>query len=116
MQKYLKLTNELVSSFDRVKFVQIPRSQNAKVDEVARSALAGDQVKVNDWVLEEQNSPSIEEFQTFSVHTYSGWMSPILSYLKNGRLPPNPEEAKKIQKRASCFTLLNDELYKRDFS
>ena len=71
---------------------------------------------MNDWMLEEQNSPSIEEFQTFSIHTHSGWMSLILSYLKDERLPPNPEEAKKIQKRVARFTLLNDELYKRGFS
>jgi len=84
MQKYLKLTNQLVSNFDRVEFAQILRDQNAEVDEVAQSPSAGDQKKVDSWKLEEKNSPSIEEFQTFPVHTRSGWMSPILSYLKNG--------------------------------
>ena len=42
MQEYLKLTNQLVSRFDRVEFVQIPRDQNAKADEVARSASTDD--------------------------------------------------------------------------
>ena len=98
MHKYLKLMNQLVSNFDHAEFVPIPRYQNAKADEVAQSASADDQSKVNDWRLEEQNSPSIEEFQTFLVHTHSGWTSPILSYLKDGRLPPNHEEAKKIKK------------------
>ena len=116
MQKYLKLTNQLVSTFHRAKFVQIPRDQNVEADEVARSASADNQDKMNDWRLEEQNSPSIKEFQTFPVHTRSGWMDPILSFLRDGRLPPNPEEAKKIQKRAARFTVLNDELYKRVFS
>ena len=50
------------------------------------------------------------------MHTQSGWTSPILSYLKDGRLPPNPEEAKQIKKRATRFTVLNNELYKRGFS
>ena len=116
MQKYLKLKNELVSSFDRVEFIQIPRSQNVEADEMARSASVDSQAKVNDWKLEEQNSPNIEEFQTFFVHTHSRWMSPILSYLKDRRLPLNPEEAKKIQKWAARFTLLNNKLYKRGFS
>ncbi|XP_050277971.1 uncharacterized protein LOC126719467 [Quercus robur] len=31
-------------------------------------------------------------------------------------LPSNPEEAKKVQKRAARFTILNDELYKRGYS
>ena len=38
MQKYLKFMNQLVSNFNRAKFVQIPRNQNAKADEVGRSA------------------------------------------------------------------------------
>ena len=68
-----------------------------------------------DWRLEEQNSPSVEEFQTFPVHTRSRWTSPILSYLKDGRLPSNPDKAKKINKRVAWFTVLNDKLYKRGF-
>nr|XP_023917460.1 uncharacterized protein LOC112029007 [Quercus suber] len=97
-------------------FVQIPRDQNAEADKVARSASIDDQDKKSDWRLEEQNSPSIKEFQTFPVLTRLGWMSPILSFLRDGRLPQNLEEAKKIQKRVAWFTILNDELYKRGFS
>ena len=37
MKRYLKLTNQLVSHFDRVEFAQVPRDQEA--DKVARSAL-----------------------------------------------------------------------------
>jgi len=51
---------------------------------------------VTDWRLEEQNSSSIEEFQTFPVHARARWTTPIVSYLKDGRLPSDPEEAKKI--------------------
>ena len=42
MQRYLKLTNQLVSKFDRVEFAKIPRDQNAKADEVARNASSDD--------------------------------------------------------------------------
>ena len=93
--------NKLVSKFDRVEFAQVPRVQNAEANEVARSASIDNQAKVIDWKLEEQNSPNIEEFQTFSVHTHAGWTSPILSYLKDGRLPSNPDEAKQIKKWAA---------------
>ena len=116
MQRYLKLTNQLVSKFDQVEFAQIPRDQNVEADEVARNASTDNQARVTDWRLKEQNSPSIEEFQTFLVHTCAGWMSPILSYLKDGQLPLNLDEAKKIKKLAARFTVLNNELSKRDFS
>lgn len=83
---------------------------------MARSASFNDQVKTVDWRLEEQKSPNNEEFQIFLVHTDASWTSPILSYLKDGQLPPNPSEARKIKKRAAKFIMLNDELYKRGFS
>ena len=53
MQKYLKLTNQLVSTFHRAEFVQIPRDQNAEADKVAQSASADDRDKINNWRLEE---------------------------------------------------------------
>nr|XP_023884816.1 uncharacterized protein LOC111997010 [Quercus suber] len=43
-------------------------------------------------------------------------MTPIISFLQDGKLPQNAEEARKIKKRAARFTILNDTLYKRGFS
>ena len=43
-------------------------------------------------------------------------MTPIISFLQDGPLPQDDEEAKKIKKRASKFTILNDTLYMRGFS
>ena len=116
MQKYLKLVNQLISTFIHTEFIQIPRDQNTGADKIARSASAHSPGDMNDWKLEEQNSPSITEFQTFSIRNSSGWTNPILSFLRDGRLPQNPEEARKIQKRAARFTVLNDKLYKRGYS
>ena len=106
----------MVSTFLHAEFIQIPRDQNTEADKIARSASAHNPGDMRNWKLEEQNSPSITEFQTFSIQNSSGWMNPILSFLRDGRLPPNPEEVWKIQKRAARFTILNDELYKRGYS
>ena len=43
-------------------------------------------------------------------------MTPIVSFLQDGCLPQDAEEAKKIKKRVTRFTILNDTLYKRGFS
>ena len=42
-------------------------------------------------------------------------MTPIISFLQDGHLPQDVEEARKIRKRATRFTILNDTLYKRGF-
>ena len=43
-------------------------------------------------------------------------MTPIVSFLQDGRLSQDAKEAKKIKKRLARFTILNDTLYKRGFS
>ena len=42
-------------------------------------------------------------------------MIPIISFLQDGHLLQNVEEAKKVKKGAAKFMILNDTLYKRDF-
>ena len=53
MQKYLKLVNQLVSTFLHTEFIQFPRDQNTKADKIARSASAHSPGDMNDWKLEE---------------------------------------------------------------
>ena len=43
-------------------------------------------------------------------------MTPIISFLLDGHLPQDTDEARKIWKRAVRFMILNDTLYKRGFS
>ena len=43
-------------------------------------------------------------------------MTPIVSFLQDGHLLQDTEEARKVRKRATRFTILNDILYKRGFS
>ena len=43
-------------------------------------------------------------------------MTPIISFLQDEHLPQDIEEAKKVRKRATRFTILNNTLYKRGFS
>ena len=40
----------------------------------------------------------------------------IISFLQDGHLPQDTDEAKKIKNRAARFTVLNDTLYKKGFS
>lgn len=42
-------------------------------------------------------------------------MDSILSYINDGQLPLDLAESKKIKFRSARFTVVNEELYKRDF-
>ncbi|XP_030941987.1 uncharacterized protein LOC115967014 [Quercus lobata] len=116
MQKYLKLTRQLTQEFDIVEFVQIPRSQNIGADEVSKLASSEEGRTSMDLAIEVHKHPSIEEVAVFTIQSTDTWMTPIISFLQHGHLPQNTDEARKIKKRATRFTILNDVLYKRGFS
>ena len=66
--------------------------------------------------MEVQKHPSIKEVPTFAIQSMNSWMTPIISFLRDGHLPQDADKARKIKKRAARFTVLNDTLYKKGFS
>ena len=87
MQKYLRLTRHLAQEFDRVKFIQVPKSQNMGADEIVKQALSEARSTSTDLKMEVQKHPSIEKIHTFTIQSKSSKMTPILSFLQDGRLP-----------------------------
>ena len=85
-------------------------------DEITKMALSEEGSTSMELNMEVQKRPSIEEVPTFVIQSTSSWMTLIVSFLQDGRLPQDAEEAKKIKKRAARFTILNDTLYKKGFS
>ena len=43
-------------------------------------------------------------------------MTPIISYLKEGKLPEGRDEAKKLRIKSAKYILMDEMLYKRGFS
>ena len=116
MQKYLRLTRHLIYEFDKVVFVQVPRSQNMVADEISKLTSLEKGGRNKGLTMEVQKHPSIEEVPTFTIQSMNSWMTPIVSFLQDGYLPQDADEARKIKKMAARFTILNDALYKRGFS
>ncbi|XP_023883676.1 uncharacterized protein LOC111995965 [Quercus suber] len=94
----------------------IPRSHNMEADEVSKMASSVEVATNVDLMMEIQKNPSIEKVPTFAIQSIDSWMKPIVSFLQDGHLPSNTDEARRIKKRAARFTILNDTLYKRGFS
>ena len=65
-------------------------------DEIAKRALSGEGLISTGSEMEVQKRPSIEEISTFAIQSTCSWMTPIISFLQDGRLPQDIEEAKYI--------------------
>ena len=116
MKRYLALTNQLISNFDDVKITQVPREENFKADEVAKLASSKTNEQRPGLHIEVKYLPSIEGSVMNYIQLRESWMDPIITYIKDGNLPTDPVEARKVKVRSSIFTILNDELYKRGYS
>ena len=113
MKKYLNKVLRLVKKFKEADFVQFPREENIKADTLAKEASTSE---VMDEFDEIQYLPSIDFLEVHQIEGEENWMTPIVSYLKNGKLPEGKDEARKFRVRSARYVLMNEVLYKRGFS
>ena len=59
---------------------------------------------------------SIDLLEVQQIENRENWMTPIVSYLKEGKLPERKDEARKLRVRATRYVLMDEVLYKRGFS
>uniref|UniRef100_A0A2N9G172 Integrase catalytic domain-containing protein n=1 Tax=Fagus sylvatica TaxID=28930 RepID=A0A2N9G172_FAGSY len=103
MKNYVTVVHTLLPHFKKVEFLQIPREENTDADRLARLASSREEI---DGFLEVQGKPSTEEETVNSIIYNALWMSPIICYFKDGKLPIDKMEARKLRIRDSHFQLL----------
>ncbi|XP_052288561.1 uncharacterized protein LOC107175491 [Citrus sinensis] len=63
--------------------------------------------------LEVKSSPSIEHnLEVLRIEQKCSWMNPIISYIRDGVLPPDKLRARKIRAQASRYTMIDGVLYR----
>ena len=113
IKKYLKKVLLLVKKFKEANFVQIPREENMEADVLAKEASTTGAMDEFDKV---QYVPSIDLPEAQQIEDRENWMTPIISYLKEGKLPKGKDEARKLRVRVARYLLMDEVLYKRGFS
>ena len=63
-----------------------------------------------------QYMPSIDLLEVQQIKGEENWMTLIVVYLKDGRLLEDKDEARKLKIKAAKYVLIDEVLYKQDFS
>ena len=84
MKKYLNKVRRLIKKFSEAHFIQIPREENMEADTLAKEASVSE---MTDRFDEIQYMPSIDLPEVQQIGGDENWMTPIVGYLKEGKLP-----------------------------
>ncbi|XP_075659034.1 uncharacterized protein LOC142628887 [Castanea sativa] len=113
MKNYLNKVRRLVKKFKEARFIQVPREENMEADALAKEASADGSV---DKLDEVQYMPSIDLPKVQQIEGEENWMTPIITYLKDGKLLDERDEARKLRIKSAKYVLIDKVLYKRGFS
>ncbi|GJX14366.1 reverse transcriptase domain-containing protein [Tanacetum coccineum] len=111
MIKYLEKVKTLVSGFASFSISLVSRSHNKKADALSKIA------STSFALVEVLQEKSIQEKEVAAVVEEEGptWMTPITEYLKDGVLPDDKKEAKKLRIKARQYELMDGIIYRRSF-
>ena len=113
MRKYLSKVVRLVKKFKEANFVQIPWEENMEADTSVEEASANEAMDEFDEI---QYMPSIDLLEILQIEGEENWITLIVSYLKDRRLPKGKDEARKLRVMLARFILMDEVTYKRGFS
>ncbi|XP_042437173.1 uncharacterized protein LOC122023153 [Zingiber officinale] len=114
LQMYREANEKMKAEFTEVTVTKIPRSENERADELAKMVSS-----LTTWVLDRSTAQTFLiaqiDLQNNAEATID-WWAPVTSYLRQGILPTDPEEARLIRRQAHAYVMIGDQLYKRSFS
>ncbi|XP_015960038.1 uncharacterized protein LOC107483914 [Arachis duranensis] len=116
LEKYSAIVNDLVNSFQKFEISHIPREQNDRADILSKLAATRSQTKKPKLSQLTFNEPSVMLIEMSSISQKEDWRKPFIHYLQTGQIPENVQNKREFKRRASFYTLLGSELYKRGFT
>nr|GEY51029.1 reverse transcriptase domain-containing protein [Tanacetum cinerariifolium] len=117
MVNYLDKVKSLVRGFTNFSISQVPRSKNKKVDALSKIVSASFAHLSKQIPVEVLKAKSIKEKEVTTMVEEDGptWMTPIVEYLKEGTLPIDRREARKLRIKTRQYKLIKGILYRRSF-
>ncbi|XP_063942119.1 uncharacterized protein LOC135149915 [Daucus carota subsp. sativus] len=115
LARTLRVKNLKMALFEECLVEYVPREENAKADALSQFASSDDEVCSGSVYYQVLRTPSIEAKLVAPIDTGATWMDEIKLYLQNGHLPPNADEARKLQVRALKYVLIEGILYRKSF-
>ena len=119
MSTYLAATRSLLAKFESIHVAQIGREHNSHTDILTKLATALESDIQRTVCIETLAQPSFQspKESICSISSQPSWMDPILSYLKDNKLPEDKKHANMIKRKAPKYWVSKEgSLYRQSFT
>jgi len=122
LAKYLEYVKLLVKTFRVFRLDHVPRQDNSRADLLSKLASFTKPGQHRSVIKETLTLPRVDsssEIRIMSLNRISqseSWINPIRSYIADGTLPDNAEEAQRVKRSSSHYTLVDGHLFRLGFS
>ncbi|XP_076928697.1 uncharacterized protein LOC143592736 [Bidens hawaiensis] len=114
MREYLKVTHELMKKFEEAEVIHIPRGSNKKADALSKLAAVAFDHLAKEVKVETLKQPSVTEAMIANVETHKeSWMTPIIEYLQEGKVPEDKEKERKLKVKTLQYEIIEGNFYKK---
>jgi len=114
LAKYLEVVQSIAKNFVLFEFVHVPREQNCRANLLSKLASCSKPGQHKLVIRETLVAPQVdtrEKHQVLEIlMAEESWMTPLRSYLGDNKLPEDVNEAQKIKKNSSRYTLIDGHL------
>ncbi|XP_038986795.1 uncharacterized protein LOC120112114 [Phoenix dactylifera] len=117
MQEYFRKVRDLTSALDSFHIQHIARTENSRADQLSKLASSCMSELPKAAALEYLQRPSMEEPEpTLCIEVVPSWMDELVNYLRDGVLPSDEREARRVKRLAARYILYEGKLYRRSFT
>ncbi|GJR38924.1 reverse transcriptase domain-containing protein [Tanacetum coccineum] len=117
IKQYLEKAKELLASFPSYSIEHIKRDQNKKADALSKLASMIFSKLAKEVLVEvvQENSITQREVADVTNEERDSWMLPIQEYLQLGKLPDDPQKARKLRIKAPLYKIMDGTLYQKSY-
>ncbi|XP_025618967.1 uncharacterized protein [Arachis hypogaea] len=116
LERYWLIAKDLISNFNSFTIIHVHREQNVRADILSKLAATRAETQTSTLSQHTLTKPSIELLSIESINHLHDWRRPFLEYICTGAIPRDELHPQQFRRKASFYTRISGELYRRGFS
>ncbi|XP_025678326.1 uncharacterized protein [Arachis hypogaea] len=116
LERYWLIAKDLISKFNSFIILHVHREKNVRADILSKLAATRADTQTSALSQLTLKKPSIELLSITSINHLRDWRTPFLEYINAGIIPRDELNPQHFRRKASLYTNIAGELYKRGFS